>query len=292
MLESLYLTPQPSRFKNLNQLADALLAPSIGQFDHILRHSQCAGSFSHVFAIAYRSALQRLLPQLKVDQWAAFSVTEEGGNHPRSIASYLEAGRVFGKKTFVSMGELAQQVIVIAKEGESNGRPNLKAVLLESTADHVTLNTMPPLGLLNEIPHGELILSGAKGVVLPGDGHSDYSQVFRWHEDVCLLTSFSAYFHGFLAGSSGCRQYLQVCLSLLSRLHHLHEPSDVNAILLQSCFDDFRSLVLAILEDNSNALHELKLQVQREQKLFSLAKGAREARTERAWARLYPQAAT
>lgn len=148
---------------------------------------QQASDLSSVFAGAYRAALQALIPQLPSGKWVAMCVSEAGGNHPRNIQTRLEQGQLWGEKTYISMAEMAAELLVLCLTGEQNGRPVLKLVWVPASSAGVSIERLPALGLLQHIPHGRCHFAGVgikDGQILPGDGYADYSKVFRIFEDI------------------------------------------------------------------------------------------------------------
>lgn len=148
---------------------------------------QRAADFSCIFAAGYRSALQVLIPALPMGAWAAMCVSEAQGNHPRNIACQLQDGLLSGEKTYISMAEMAQELLVLCKTGEIEGRPQLKLVHVPASAPGVRIERLPPLGLLQHIPHGRCRFDGvavAADQILPGDGYTDYNKAFRILEDM------------------------------------------------------------------------------------------------------------
>lgn len=250
---------------------------------HCAMKSQTIGQ---CFAIAYRCALQSLLPSLDSTKWAAFCVTEKTGNHPKRIeTTCTEMGRLTGNKSFVSMADRASQLIVIAKlAGTSH---ELKAVLLNATEKGASINVFPALNFIPDIGHGELILNDAKGRVLAGDGHADYSRVFRFLEDAHVLLAFTC-----MMLSHALRFELSVTLiqKLLGFVHAcrcLNQDEGVVAdIVLAQLFAEFEKLI-SDYEQSFNALpKQFSEDWLRDKKLFSIAAKARAARTEKAQAEL------
>ena len=150
-------------------------------------------NIGQAFAGGYRCALQALVPSLNSDEWAAMCVTESKGNHPKQIETKLsDQNTLNGVKSFVTMAEKASQLIVLAKSGAIDGRPLLKAVLVNGNSSGVTINSMPSLGMIPDIPHGQLVLDNVEGQLLNGDGYSDYSKRFRTLEDLHVLAAFTS----------------------------------------------------------------------------------------------------
>ncbi|MFT7626109.1 MAG: acyl-CoA dehydrogenase, partial [Myxococcota bacterium] len=87
------------------------------------------------FASGYRAALQSLLPSLPADKVIALAVTEAEGGHPRAIQTTLtRAGDTIalsGHKSHITLGQHADAILVLARSGEVDGRPNLELVSVD-----------------------------------------------------------------------------------------------------------------------------------------------------------------
>lgn len=240
-------------------------------------------NLSQAFALAYRCALQALLPQLQQNQWAAMCVTEAQGNHPRHIHTQLDSGgRVSGEKRFITMAGLAKQLIVIAKQGDSNNRPILKAVLIKENKPQVEVTQMPTMGMLKDIPHGVLTLNQAQGEVLEGDGYEDYSKHFRLLEDAHMLMATSclilnqAYRHDLTA-------VMQQALNLVTFMQAVDlTPSPWVHLQLASGFEQLLTLTNAFELEMPVCGEAFTQAWNQDKKLFSIASGARESRTKKA----------
>jgi acyl-CoA dehydrogenase len=160
-----------------------------------------ADRLGFAFASGYEAAVHALVPSIPPGHVAAFSVTEEAGNHPRSIATRLEpAGDGFvlhGKKRWSTMAPFADVIVVIAKAGDdASGRPVLRAVAVERGAPGLVVTPMSGAPFVPEIPHAELVLDGirvAPSAVLPGDGYADYTKAFRTVEDLHVNAAVLGY---------------------------------------------------------------------------------------------------
>ena len=243
-----------------------------------------ATSIGQSFAIGYRCALQTLWPKLKQDEWAALCVSEALGNHPRQIKTTVnEQGLLLGHKSFVSMAEQAKQLIVIAKIGEEEGLPQLKAVLISQGLDEIETKVMPNIGMLPDISHGSIELNNAKGVILPGDGHTDFSRKFRYLEDIHLLMAFTSLI---LSKSIRCQlkpEITEKCLMLISAmLSQKLQASYFQHLHLSALFNEFENIVESFEAGIQSQQGEFYKEWKRDKKIFSIASKARIARTEKA----------
>ncbi|MFP2897695.1 acyl-CoA dehydrogenase family protein, partial [Corallococcus sp. 4LFB] len=143
------------------------------------------------FSSGYQAALRSLFPQLPADQRAALCATETGGGHPGAMETKLtprgSGWRLDGVKTYVTLGTHAQVLLVVASEGrDAQERNRLRMVRLDARTPGVTVEPLPPLGFVPEVPHAALRLDGVEVAaedVLPGDGYTRYLKPFRTVED-------------------------------------------------------------------------------------------------------------
>mgnify|MGYP000697275594 FL=1 len=280
------------QFASFTEFAQAVLSQDKkNSLQAVLSVSLKANSIGQAFAVGYRCALQALLPELNSSQWVAMCVTEPQGNHPKQIQTQVTPdGLVSGQKSFVTMAELSQQLIVIAKSGETGERPILKAVLLQQPSQGVSLQVMEAMNLVPDIGHGQIALENAQGVILPGDGHNDYSKRFRYLEDIHVLMAFVS-----LIFSMSVRHQLpsfisEKCLLLINSLltqELLDEPWQ--HLHIAAAFESFEKIVGDFEASFDSVSESFKSDWLRDKKLFSIANKAKLARTEkaRAWLQEY-----
>ncbi|GMU08407.1 acyl-CoA dehydrogenase family protein [Corallococcus caeni] len=143
------------------------------------------------FSSGYQAALRSLFPQLPADRRTALCATETGGGHPSAIETKLTAHgsgwMLDGVKTYVTLGTHAEVLLVVASEGrDAQERNRLRMVRLDARTPGVTVEPLPPLGFVPEVPHAALRLDGVEVAaedVLPGDGYTRYLKPFRTVED-------------------------------------------------------------------------------------------------------------
>ncbi len=280
------------QFDSFTEFSQAALAhDKVNSLHGTLSIALRATSIGQAFSMAYRSALQALLPNLNPQQWAAMCVTEVKGNHPKQLTTQVTTnGVVTGGKSFVTMGEQAQQLIVVAKADEPQAshvnRPTLKAVLLQQSTKGIQIHALENMKLVPDVPHASMQLDGAQGVILPGDGHTDYSKRFRYLEDIHVLISFVALILSTSVRNGLPSKISEQCILLISALlsqklqdepwQHLHlAEAFKNFELIALEFEGSFELLPQVFKDNWL----------RDKKLFSLANKARQARAEkaRAW---------
>lgn len=171
-----------------------------------------ADRLGYAFAAGYQEALTQLLAGTSVEvqpgQPMALCATESLGAHPRAIATQLgavpptgaaakETYRLDGEKTFVTLGEQAQRLLIVASRGlDAQGRNRLQAVLIPTGRAGVTLLPGPATPFVPEIPHASLRLQGVlvtSDELLPGDGYERYLKPFRTIEDVHVHAALLGY---------------------------------------------------------------------------------------------------
>lgn len=160
-------------------------------------HAAALGGFAadrtaFAFASGYVEAVRHLIAAPEVAR-RALCATEAGGGHPRKLACRFEVGRdgggrLHGDKTFVTLGDRAEELVVVASAGEDDaGRKRLRAVLVPATRAGVTVVALPELAFVPELSHARVELRDVPvyaDEVLPGDGYLGVLKPFRTIEDV------------------------------------------------------------------------------------------------------------
>jgi hypothetical protein len=172
--------------------------------DQALAGGVLADRIGYAFAAGYQAALRRLDSSLPRDRLACFSVTEEGGAHPRAIESTLrkaEEGEhewiLSGRKKWATLSSDGGIALVVASTGKDAGERNLlRAARVDLGAPGVFVERMPPPPFVPEIPHCRLRFDSvriAAGQLLPGDGYAEYVKPFRTLEDTHVTAAVLAY---------------------------------------------------------------------------------------------------
>jgi len=284
MFEAIQASIKQPLFSSFSEFSNAVLMDGKLDNQSVLSLGTRSANLSQAFALAYRCALQTLLPELNTQNWAAMCVSEAQGNHPKQVQTILsEQGLVTGEKSFVTMANLAKQLIVLAKAGEKNGLPLLKAALVESQSDRVCVQTLPALKMLSELPHGIVTFENTRCKILEGDGYSDYSKRFRTLEDTFVLMCAATFIlsHGWRSGMN--INVMQKALALLTQVQSYElKDSPWLHICLAESFKQFDALVEAF-ESQLDLTGEAFTQCwQQDKKIFLLAASARKARYEKA----------
>lgn len=267
-------------FENYDVFAQTVLSGEyeLNQMGAVALGLRC-NNMSQAFSLAYRCALQSLLPQLATNKWAAMCVTETSGNHPKHIESQLGDRGVNGQKSFVTMATLAQQLLVIVKQGEENDRPKLKAVLIDSDQAGVELVQFPPLGMLKEVPHGKVTFKNANADVLSGDGYSKYSKPFRTLEDTFAALVASSFILSMAKRFNLNYVVIQKALGVISQLVSLPLlPNSWLHLQVDESLKAFTNLIELFEAHFSFLPDAIKEEWLADKKIFSIAHSARENR--------------
>lgn len=261
--------------------------------------SAFAGGFAadrlgYAFASGYIEALGALVPSLRGVK-AALCATEKGSAHPRSIETRLEEVddryRLLGEKSFVTLGDRADELLVVASAGlDDHDRNRIKVVRIPRDRDGVRLELLPPTPFVPEIPHAKLILEGAKveaDEVLEGDGYETYLKPFRTVEDIHVHAALVGWLMKVGRRYGWERETIEDLAELASALFPLAlvDPLDAAVhVTLGGILRRTRSIVAAL--DWSPVESETAKRFRRDAALLDVAGKSRDARLETAWARL------
>lgn len=245
-----------------------------------------ADRVAYAFAGGYQAALWALVPGRDRARLAALCVTEAGGGHPRAIEARADTGRLTGEKTYVTLGALAEDLYVLAREGESDGRPRLGLYVVDPTADGVVVAPGPSAPFVPEIDHATLRLDGARGSRLEGDGWSDYARPFRTVEDVHVHGALLAHLLALGAREGWERPARERGLALLAALASLaaaDPAAPTTHLALAGALDATRGLVETL--ERCPWPDEARARWDRDRRILEVAASARGARVEAAWTR-------
>ncbi|NUQ72762.1 MAG: acyl-CoA dehydrogenase family protein [Polyangiaceae bacterium] len=254
-----------------------------------------ADRLGYAFAAGYGAALHALVKGgLPDDRAAAFCATEEGGAHPRAIRTILadEGGKLTlrGKKRWATLAPSASELLIVASVGMGEGSRNkLCVVRVSASAPGVTIIAMPPPPFAPEIPHAEVLLSGAnvsEGDVLPGDGYDDYLKPFRTIEDIHVQGAWLGYLVGVGRRSGWPKPAIERLVAAVVAVRSIAErdpKSPVTHVALAGLLEEGRSIEAATRDLWGLVGEEERARWARDQGLLSVAGKVREARRERAW---------
>lgn len=184
--------------------AVASAAPPDGEASTVaraIRGGARADRLGFAFVAGYFAALDGLDPE-GAGRTACVAATEVAGVHPRAIETTLArtAGGlvVRGQKTFVTLADRADDLLIVARreEDDARGRKQLVAIRIPSARDGIRIENRPPTAFAPEVPHARVLLEDvevAEDEVLPGDGWDDWLRPFRTVEDVHVLGATAGY---------------------------------------------------------------------------------------------------
>ncbi len=245
------------------------------------------------FVAGYDAALHALWPELSRDQIGALCATEETGAHPRAIQTRLtqdERGRwrVAGDKRWVTGGELAETLLVVATTGtDADGRPRLRVAAVRGDAAGVERRASPAAPFVPEIPHAAITLrDAAVETLLPGDGYSELLKPFRTVEDLHVHAALLAYQLNVARRYGGSRELCEALAAALAACRGLTD-ADPRAPSTHIALAGLLSGALRLRGELdlcwAKADPAERERWQRDLGLFAVAGKARAARRERAW---------
>ena len=245
------------------------------------------------FAVGYPAALEHMVEGVRLP--CALCVTEAQGNSPRAIETTLEPKgdryELRGTKTFVTFGNFAETLIIVARVGDKlDGRPDLAVVQIPSNRDGVVLQELPKTPFVPEVPHTSVRLDGVEvleGERLPGDGYLDYVKPFRTIEDIHVVGATLGYLMGFARRTRASTTLIAEMSADLVALDRLRDGSPLDPrvhIALHGVYQRLKRLVGS--EDFARLLDgapdDERDRWERDRALLRVASKARKARFERA----------
>ncbi len=245
------------------------------------------------FAVGYPAALQHMVDGVVLP--SALCVTEAGGNSPRSIECTLqEKGDRYelrGTKTFVTFGNLAKTLIVLAKVGDKpDGRPDLAVVRIPSDREGVSLAELPEAPFVPEVPHTSVRFDHVEVRAderLPGDGYLEYVKPFRTIEDIHVIGAALAYLIGLSRRVGGSSTLIAELAADLAALDRLREGRQLDPRVHVALHGVHRRMMQLVREEEftevlSAASPQERARWERDHALLRVASKARDARFERA----------
>jgi alkylation response protein AidB-like acyl-CoA dehydrogenase len=158
---------------------------------------RAADRVAWAFAAGYQAALRALWPGAPEGKRFALCATEAQGAHPSQIATLLADGVLRGKKRFVTGGDTADVLLVVATTGRGDdGRNRLRVCAIDARRAGVTLRPGVPTPFAPELGHAALELDGvavSPDEVLPGDGYTAWLKPFRTIEDLHVHAALCGY---------------------------------------------------------------------------------------------------
>jgi acyl-CoA dehydrogenase len=293
ILARIFAPPPAHAFASLDEFWRRSLEASTG-IEHTARAAMAGGAVAdrlgYAFAAGYHAALRRLVPSLGPDHRACLAATEEGGGHPRAIATRLDACRLHGTKTFATLATEADVVLVVAKTGDDDrGRPMLRVVRVTPPREGLTIAARAPFPVAPEIPHAKITFDGvavSEDDVLPGDGYDRYLKPFRTIEDVHVLAALLAYVGVPARRHAWPREVFEELAALLVAVHGLSDldPSAREThVALGGVFARVKHVLVSTEPHWAAAGEQARARWERDKGLLAVADNARRARLEAAW---------
>jgi hypothetical protein len=244
----------------------------------------------YAFACGYAAALASLVPDLEGGRLAALCATEEGGAHPKAIATRLTEGAsptIDGRKLFATMATHVEALLVVASVGPSeDGRNRLRVALVDAHAPGVTMTRLPDAPFAPEIPHAEVRFAGAPVErVLEGDGYDRYLKPFRTIEDVHILCATLAYVAREARAAGWPREFLIEIAALISTGRDIARSDPLapaTHVSLAGMFAMQRALAERVEPNWSSVTPDVRDRWLRDRKLLDVAGRARGQRLEAA----------
>lgn len=273
-----------------------LASPS--PIDRAISAGARAAGIGGAFMGGYQAALRALVPSLPADEVVCLAATEEGGAHPRAIATRLEpAGegewRLTGRKRWVTGGTHARRLLVVASTGvDAAGKNRLRVAQVDPRAEGVTIVAQPPTPFAPEIPHAALELAGVRvraEDLLEGDGYERWLKPFRTVEDLHVHGAVLAHVLGLGWRAGWPDRVLEEGLALLASTRALarEDPSDrATHAALAGLLGLGRALLGRTRELWPSLGADAQQALERDLPLLDVAGTARARRTEVAWREL------
>ncbi len=260
-----------------------------GTFGRAVAGGAAASSVGTAFLAGYRAALARLVPSLPPERAACLCASEEGGAHPRAIATTLRATdgggwRLDGRKKWVTGAPHADVLLVVASIGvgggvDADGRNRLKLARVDAKAPGVTFHPLSPTPFVPEIPHAEVSFDDvAVDELYEGDGYDRYLKPFRTIEDAHVFGAVLAWL-----GGRGPRAFAERTFAVLAALEKV-AAGDASSRALHLVLGGALALGRELAAEAAQFLDgEEKERWLRDSALLNVAGKARAARSESAW---------
>jgi alkylation response protein AidB-like acyl-CoA dehydrogenase len=259
-----------------------------------------ADGMGWAFAAGYEAALVRLDPEgMRGGVLGSLCATEEGGGHPRAIRTSLaprDGGfALSGQKSYVTLGDAADVLLVVASVGDdSEGRNRLRVARVPSRRRGVTVSEAPASPFVPEIAHAKATFEDVAihpHEILPGDGYGDALKPFRTIEDVHVMVAILGWAIGVGRASHWPRSWLDEALALVVTFRAVSDEPPL-APETHIALAGAQSLARRLLGEAawSQCEEATAARWERDRPLLEVAKGVRGARLEAAWRAMAGQA--
>jgi acyl-CoA dehydrogenase len=247
-----------------------------------------ADRMAFAFAAGYHAALRHLVPSLPRDHRAALSATEQGGAHPRAIATRLSDGRLSGDKRWTTLGDVARTFLVVASTGlDAAGKNRLVIVRVDRDRTGLSVMPMAETPFAPEVRHVELALRDvlvSREDVLPGDGYEDFLKPFRTIEDLFVHGALLGYVLGIARRHGFEHAFAEEVIAAIVTTRAL-AAVDPRALETHLALAGVLRGVERLVTAEDDRLAAVDPRWSRDRALLTVASRARELRREAAWRR-------
>lgn len=259
-------------------LALGLVAPTVGA----------------AFLSGYRAALHALVPALGAHTRAALCASEDGGAHPRAIAARATVTEhsvtLDGTKRFVTGARDADTLLVLASEGpRADGRSQLALVRVAPDSAGVRFEDMPATPFVPDVAHASVTFTNAvfsPDARLPGDGWNDYVKPFRTVEDLHVQAAITAFLLGAIRRHKRdelfCERLVAHALGLRALADAAVDAPSTH-IALAGSFVNLDAILGGLDAWWMTVEPAARTQWERDRRILTVARSAREQRRVRAW---------
>lgn len=249
-----------------------------------------ADRIAWAFASGYHAALQSLIPGQDPLRTCALCATEAQGVHPRHIETTLGPAGLSGEKSFVTLGTLAERLLIVARVGEKDGRPELGLFEVEASAKGITFMEAPPVPFAPEIAHARIALDSVQAFThWPGDGWTEYLKPFRTIEDIYVHLAALSWLMACGIRFGWPQERIEAAAGLTTALYTLTFASftaPATHLALAGCIRQTTTLIAALDEAWNKAPEADRQRYERDRPLLEIASQARAQRRARAWSML------
>ncbi len=271
------LSAEPrSTVSTMTQWWDALGAQRGEPFEVAARVAARSDRLAWVFASGYHGALRSLFG-VAAGRRAALCVTEDAGNTARAIATRYDGGNLHGTKSFVTFGDRADELLVLASRGEQDGRKDL--VIVRALAAPEAVLSVMRTAFMPEIAHARVAFDGAPAELVLEDAWP-VVKAFRYVEDVFVLGTTLAWLAGLSARHGQVeRAAVFAGLSLSAQGLSAADPGSAAAHL---AFDGFDTIARREIDAVDWAKYPTPIGAMwlRDRAVLDIAGGVRRARAE------------
>ena len=267
-------------------------------FEAAVKVAATVDRLGFAFAVGYPAALEQMVTGVELP--CALCVTEAKGNSPRAIETTLERrGDRFelrGTKTFVTFGNLAETLLIVARVGaKPDGRPDLVVVQIPAVRKGVELQDLPATPFVPEVPHTSVRLDGVEVLEserLPGDGYLNYVKPFRTIEDIHVVGATLGYLVGLARRTQSSATLIAELSADLVALDGLRGGHPLDPRVHIALHDVYQSVTRLVGSEDfarllDGAPEDERERWERDRALLQVASRAREARFDKATKELW-----